>query len=170
MQFTDFQLSQCQTYTLSEDQSSRISGADQQAEAWVLPHQCSLLVFQEWGSEWGSIFTGRQRVWEGGAIGNACGRGGYDKYLLRQAGRAGWEERQSAKVENFNYIWGWVIAFLILLTLRSVSVYPPSPHAVTLTVLQLAAFWQNVTVIVKPNFIPVSCLANWEVIQKGNLL
>ncbi len=41
---------------------------------------------------------------EGGANGNACGWGRYDKYLLGQTGREGQEERQSAKVENFNYI------------------------------------------------------------------
>lgn len=65
------------------------------------------------------------QLWKGGANGNACGWSDYDKYLLRQSGTEGQKERQSAKVESFNYIWDWGIAFLMLLTLR-LGVYPHS--------------------------------------------
>lgn len=100
----------------------------------------------------------------GGANGNACGWRGYDKYLLRQTGREGQKERQSAKVEHFNYIWGCVITFLILLTLRSVSVYPPSRWIIIVTVLLLATSWQTWWLLWKEE----SYLANWRIIQKGN--
>lgn len=90
-----------------------------------------------------------KRLWEGGANGNARGCRGYDKYLLRQTGREGQEERQSAKVESFNYIWGWVITFLILLTVRSVSVFTPSFWINIVTVFLLATSWQTWSLLCK---------------------
>lgn len=105
-----------------------ISRQPLQAEAWALPHHCSLLGFQEWGSMRGSVFTGSQPGWEGGASGNARGQRGYDKYLLWHTGRENKRKKKKKetvqKVERFNYIWAGLITFLILLTVP--LVYPPS--------------------------------------------
>lgn len=73
-----------------------------------------------------SLREGSMQLWKGGANGNASGWSDYDKYLQRQSGTEGQRERQSAKVESFNYIWDWGIAFLMLLTLWLVGVYPHS--------------------------------------------
>lgn len=73
-----------------------------------------------------SLREGSMQLWKGGANGNACGWSDYDKYLLRQSGTEGQRERQSAKVESFNYVWDRGTAFLMLLTLRLVGVYPHS--------------------------------------------
>lgn len=93
-----------------------------------------------------SLREGSEQLWVGGANGNACGWRGCDKYLLRQTGREGREERRSAKVENFNYIWDWVIAFLILLCGRvCVPTQPLDYHCYCVAACNLLA---NLMVIV----------------------
>lgn len=123
-----------------------------QAEAWALPHHCSLLGFQEWGSVRGSVFTGSQPGWEGGGVsGNARGQRGYDKYLLWHTGRAGRRENKRKKKKNKWKRWKDWITFepgsshFSFCSLRCWSIHPSfsSPPSSSLSLLLLASSWQG---------------------------